>query len=44
MDFFVNLSPYLKRLHSVYDDVSGPYLLRIYFDGEFVADMGIWVE
>jgi len=44
MDFFVNLSPYFKRLHSVYDDVSGPYLLRIYFDGEFVADVGIWVE
>ena len=44
MESFVNLSPYLKRLNSVYGDVSGPYVLKIYFDGKFVADVGVLVE
>lgn len=44
MESFVNLSPYLKRLNSVYGDVSGPYVLKVYFDGKFVADVGVLVE
>jgi hypothetical protein len=44
MEYYVNLSPYMKRLNNVYGDIKGAYALRVYFDGKYVADVNVLVK